>query len=159
MLSALNRIRLDGPPPLPNETFASAIVVVIESGAVDCRYASAGHHIGLVAQGTAHRHLMPTGPVLGIIDDATFSDVSEPFSDRDLLLLATDGFTECRSASQPWHQFGTAGIARAIAGTTPHQWATAARLVAANADAFTGGHYRDDATLAVLARATPPGFA
>jgi hypothetical protein len=151
MLSRFNRVRLDGPPPLCGGTFASALIVAVESGAMHFRYASAGHDIALVVQERSHRHLMPTGPVLGLLDDAIFADSVEPFGPRDRLLLATDGFTECRSKLDGMSQFGTTGIARTMAGASTNSCAVAAYTVAIAADAFTAGHYRDDATVAVIA--------
>jgi sigma-B regulation protein RsbU (phosphoserine phosphatase) len=117
-----------------------------------CRYASAGHDIGLFVNGRRHRHMAPTGPVLGVMPDAVYTDCMEPFGPRDLLLLATDGFTECRNNAEGPRQFGTAGIARCVADEAVQTCASTSRAVARAADLFTGGHYRDDATLAAIAR-------
>lgn len=152
MMGLLNQLRFDGPPPFGNVTFAAALIVTIERCSEICRYASAGHDIGLFFRGRAHRHLRPTGPVLGVFGSAVYTDCIEPFCRDDFLLLATDGFTECRDAFDDGRQFGTAGLARAVATEPPRTCAAAASAVARRADEFSGGRYRDDATLAVIAR-------
>ncbi len=152
MMAMLNRLRFDGPPPNSSVTFASAMIVAIDRSSVICRYASAGHDIGLLFRDRAHRHLAPTGPVLGVIPDAVYADCIEPFGDRDVFVLATDGFTECRSSADRNRQFGTAGIARATGNPAQQSCATVSSAIARSTDAFTGGHYRDDATLAVIVR-------
>jgi sigma-B regulation protein RsbU (phosphoserine phosphatase) len=152
MMSMLNRLRYDGPPPNHSVTFAAAIIVAVERGAMLCRYASAGHDIGLFVRGRSHRHLVPTGPVLGVFPDAVYVNCLEPFGDGDVLILATDGFTECRSDVPGSLQFGTTGIARAAGGVPMDSCIAISRSIARCADEHTGGHYRDDATLAVIAR-------
>jgi serine phosphatase RsbU (regulator of sigma subunit) len=157
MMAMLNRLRFDGPPPTANVTFASAIIVAIERSTMICRYASAGHDIGLLFRDRAHRHLAPTGPVLGVIPDAVYTDCIEPFGNRDFLVLATDGFTECRDNTNQSRQFGTSGIARAVSDTALHSGATLSRALALSIDDFTAGNYRDDATLAVIVRGDRSG--
>ena len=149
MMSMLNRLRFDGPQSNGNVTFAAAIIVAMERGAMICRYASAGHDI---VEDRRQRHLVPTGPVLGILPDAVYTDCLEPFGGDDLLVLATDGFTECRGNAQRADQFGTSGLAHAVAEAGTQSCITVMRAVARCADDFTGGDYRDDATLAVIAR-------
>jgi len=69
-----------------------------------------------------------------------------------VLLIASDGFTECRSDDDRRRQFGTTGIVRALAATASHSHGSASRAVAARADSFTSRRYDDDATLAAVAR-------
>ena len=152
VMSTLNRLRFDGPPPNASVTFAAATIVAVERGAATCRYASAGHDIGLFVRGRSHRHLVPTGPILGIFPDAVYVNCLEPFGDRDVLILATDGFTECRREASGSPQFGTTGIAHAAAALSTNSCTEVSRSIVRRADEHTGGYYRDDATLAVIAR-------
>lgn len=48
--------------------------------------------------------LVPTGPDIGVFDDASFSTV-EPFGADEYILLAVDGFAECSKASDKNIQF------------------------------------------------------
>jgi serine phosphatase RsbU (regulator of sigma subunit) len=151
ILAELNELRFEIPGRSASVTFASAVVAVLDPHARFVRYASAGHDIGVIAHGRAHRHLAPTGPVLGVIDGAVYADCMEPFAGDDLLVLATDGFTECRNAGERSEQFGTSGLVRALAASGGGSCRAAADAVARGADLFTGGLYRDDATVAVVA--------
>lgn len=151
VLGELNAIRFEIPGRSVSVTFASAIVAVLDPCLRFVRYASAGHDIGVIVHGRAHRHLVPTGPVLGVIDDAIYTDCIEPFAGADLLVLATDGFTECRSTGDRARQFGTSGLVRALTARKGLSCHAAARAVAQGADLFTGRVYVDDATVAVMA--------
>jgi serine phosphatase RsbU (regulator of sigma subunit) len=153
IMSILNRLRFDVPqPPYMDATFASAVIVAIERGTMICRYASAGHDIGLFVNGTGHRHLAPTGPVLGVMTEVVYRERIEAFGRHDFLLLGTDGFTECRKNRAGAKQFGTAGIVRSIEDEVRRSCSSISHAVGRSADIFTAGHYRDDATLAVIAR-------
>jgi serine phosphatase RsbU (regulator of sigma subunit) len=154
MLETLNALRFGSPPPYASVTFASALIVAIEPRSATCRYASAGHDIGIIARGRAHQHLESTGPVLGIFDDAEYGEHVETFVHGDLLLVATDGFTECRDVSNRSRQFGTSGLVRALASDMAATCRAISQTVVRSADTFTGGRYRDDATLAVIARSS-----
>jgi sigma-B regulation protein RsbU (phosphoserine phosphatase) len=152
IMDELNRLPFNGSDLTRGVSFASAVVATISRSTQTLCYSSAGHDAALIVKGRRHVHLGPTGPIIGIMPGASFGDAYARFGTTDLLLLATDGFTECRSESDRTTQFGTTGIVRAL-GTNPHRSYRSACLAIVNlADIFTGGHYRDDATLAVIAR-------
>jgi sigma-B regulation protein RsbU (phosphoserine phosphatase) len=152
IMAELNRLPFNGSDLRRCVTFASAVVATISRATQMLCYASAGHDAALIVQGRRHGHLAPTGPIIGIMPGASFADKYARFGTTDLLLLATDGFTECRNEADRETQFGTTGIIRAL-GTNPHRsYRSACRAVVHLADVFTGGSYRDDATLAVIAR-------
>lgn len=59
-------------------------------------YASAGHEPGILYNrltGTI-KELMPTGPILGIIEQASFAEQHIQLEEGDILVLFTDGLTE-----------------------------------------------------------------
>jgi sigma-B regulation protein RsbU (phosphoserine phosphatase) len=151
-LSFLNEVRLDMPRHGFGVPFASAIVVAIDADAPYIRYASAGHEPAIVIEANGHQHLPPTGPILGVVREALFTERVIEFSSGDLLLLSTDGFTECRSYAAPAFQFGTTGIVNALGYDAHHSCRSAVEAVTRAADAFCGGHYREDATLAFISR-------
>jgi serine phosphatase RsbU (regulator of sigma subunit) len=153
MLRELNGVRFEAGPDALGTPFASAFVATIGRAASGLLYASAGHEPALIVGGTsragrAFRKLEPTGPVLGVLRDATYVECLETFAAGDVLLLATDGFTECRSRRDRSAHFGIAGIV----GTLAVPALSVADAVARGADAFTGGSYRDDATVAAIRR-------
>lgn len=151
LLSNLNCLRFGAPPPFADVIFASALIMTFESGSAECRYASAGHDIAIIARKRSHKHLEATGPVLGIFRGAEFTERIEGCSKDDLLLVATDGFTECRHASDRSLQFGMSGIVRALAHSISQTSQSLSESVACYADVYTGNCYRDDATVAVIA--------
>ncbi|WP_342528845.1 SpoIIE family protein phosphatase [Chryseomicrobium sp. FSL W7-1435] len=59
-------------------------------------YASAGHEPGILYNRltATFKELMPTGPILGIIEDATFRERHIQLEEGDILVLFTDGLTE-----------------------------------------------------------------
>lgn len=59
-------------------------------------YGSAGHEPGILYnyKTKTYRELMPTGPLLGIIEDATFQEKRLELEEGDILVLFTDGLTE-----------------------------------------------------------------
>jgi sigma-B regulation protein RsbU (phosphoserine phosphatase) len=158
-MTALNRLRFGTPTPSFGVTFATAFIVEIDRIGTVFRYASAGHDIGILVRGRAHRHTASTGPILGVFDNIAYAERTEAFDGDDLLILATDGFTECRSFPHGERQFGTTGIVQALTHRLAHSPSATATLIAQRADSFTGGQYRDDATLVALARRPPAAAA
>jgi serine phosphatase RsbU (regulator of sigma subunit) len=152
ILEILNGVVLDDKNNPDRVTFASAIVATFDRESPALTYSSAGHDIGLIIRGNAHQHLVPSGPVLGVIPAAAFFDRSESFDSDASLIVATDGFTECREPSRSLRQFGTTGIVKAAISSSRASCSSIARAIALSADRFTSTIYRDDATLAVIAR-------
>ncbi len=151
IMAALNRLRFASTDDHP-EAFAAVFVARIGRGTQTLSYASGGHDTALLFRGRAHHHLVQTGPVIGVIPNAAYGDCIVRFDVGDLLLVATDGFTECRRDRAPSDQFGTSGIVAALrfeAAGSPH---AVCSVVGTFADAFTGGAYRDDATLVAVSR-------
>jgi serine phosphatase RsbU (regulator of sigma subunit) len=152
-LSILNRVRFEVHDPLLDVTFASAFVAHLDRSTPWIRYASAGHELAITVQGTNHEHLIPTGPVLGVFRDPIYDDGLQILADDDLLLLATDGFTECRHRANSSLQFGTLGLLDALRSWDTPWSVFATKAVVLHADTFCGGLYRDEATIALVSRA------
>jgi sigma-B regulation protein RsbU (phosphoserine phosphatase) len=150
IIAELNALRFECRDGIAESTFASAFVGRIDPVRSELLYASAGHELALLFRGRAHRHLDPTGPVLGVFPDATYADVALLLTSADVLLLATDGVTEARHASDPKTQFGTTGLVRSIDVAPPGSAADLADRVMCASEAFCGNNRRDDATVAVL---------
>jgi phosphoserine phosphatase RsbU/P len=152
IITALNRMPFNGADFTHDVTFASAVIATVSRSTQTLSYASAGHDTALIVHGRRHVHLAPTGPILGVIPDAVYEEADVRFGTTDLLVVATDGFTECRSESNRASQFGTTGILRALRSDANQSHRSACRAVVHEADVFTGGTYSDDATLAVIVR-------
>jgi sigma-B regulation protein RsbU (phosphoserine phosphatase) len=152
ILAALNTLQLAGGRRSGDHAFATVFIATLTRTGEALCYASAGHDTALILRGRSHEHLAPTGPVIGVMGDASFADGLATFGPTDLLLVATDGFTECRSEDDDRRQFGTSGIIRALGATPPRSHRSVSRTVALSADVFTGERYRDDATLVAIRR-------
>ncbi len=113
-------------------------------------FANAGHYPPILvrAGGTVER-LVPGGPVMGVLPDASYEQGRVSIGAGDRLVLFTDGITEARQADDT--EFGEERlIALAVENRACSAPALQARLAEAVA-LFTGGTFQDDATLIVLA--------
>lgn len=114
-------------------------------------YTSCGHEPGLGRRASgAMEELGPTGPPLGIDQNASYSEGSITLSPGDTLLLYTDGLSE---AGQSRRQLlGTSGLTRLLVSRpeSADVQAEAEALVAQVSD-FAGGVFRDDVAV-LLAR-------
>ncbi len=129
-------------------TFAY-VVIDLDQGTVT--YANAGHNPPLIvrADGTLER-LPPTGLVLGVSPDWTYTTGKATFGPGDRLICYTDGFTEARNGDD--EEFGEDPLA-ALAQATPRGSAeTLAEALTSAVITWTGGDAQDDATLIVVER-------
>jgi sigma-B regulation protein RsbU (phosphoserine phosphatase) len=113
-------------------------------------FANAGHYPPILvrADGSVER-LVPGGPVMGVLHDASYEQGRVSIGAGDRLVLFTDGITEARDRDDT--EFGeTRLIALAVENRACSAPALQARLAEAVAS-FTGGTFQDDATLIVLA--------
>jgi two-component system, sensor histidine kinase ChiS len=81
---------------LESSHFVTALTGWLDPQTGALRYASAGHVPGLLrrASGTGVERLMPTGPVVGILEESTFDEAQTLLRPGDALLLLTDGILE-----------------------------------------------------------------
>lgn len=131
--------------------FVTAFVGVYDAAIGEITYTSCGHEPGLVRRASgAMEELGPTGPPLGIDQNASYSEGSITLSPGDTLLLYTDGLSE---AGQSRRQLlGTSGLTRLLVSLpeSADVQAEAEALVAQVSD-FAGGVFRDDVAV-LLAR-------
>lgn len=97
--------------------FASLFIAVSDGRTAELRYASAGHETGLLFDDAGrHRHLDPTGPILGLramLPSPSFGERAVPLG--KLLVLVTDGITEARRFNgDTLAFFGSTGVVRAV---------------------------------------------
>lgn len=132
--------------------------VTLFAGLYDARtgeivYASCGHEPGLLhraGDGRADR-LEPTGPPLGVWENAAYTEGRVTLSPGDALLLHTDGLSE--AGPTRLDLLGTEGLMRALrAHADAPDAQAAAALIVAEADAHARGVFRDDVCALLLRR-------
>ncbi|MEU8234820.1 SpoIIE family protein phosphatase [Actinoplanes sp. NPDC048967] len=102
LLGHLNRITCDLDEERP-ETAATAIVARYEPAQRRLTWAQAGHPPPLLSRGGRTQPLpRPSGPMLGVVEDASYECAELRLAVGDLLLLYTDGLVEyrCRSLDE-----------------------------------------------------------
>ncbi len=102
LLGHLNRLTCDLDEERP-ETAATAIVARYEPALRRLTWAQAGHPPPLLCHGGRTRPLArPCGPMLGVVEDATYECAELRLAVGDVLLLYTDGLVEhrCRSMDE-----------------------------------------------------------
>jgi phosphoserine phosphatase RsbU/P len=130
--------------------FVTFCYAVVDTTSRRIAYANAGHFppILMHADGTVDR-LAPTGLVLGIAPDWSYTTGTARFGSGDRIVFFTDGITEALTPAGD--EFGED---RLIDLTRTYRGESAERLVATLTDAvatWTEGSPQDDATLIVVA--------
>lgn len=127
--------------------FVAMFVGILDMRTMTLRYASAGHPGAFLRRATAVRALPVNGPLVGLDRNSVFSSSVEPLNVGDLLVLATDGFTEARTAKGTILDDDSALALVADAKTDPQGCAD--DLIAA-VRRHSGGKLSDDLALVVL---------
>lgn len=91
------------------------------------------------------------GTLVGILDDAEFTDSTLNLARGDALLLSTDGITESRSGTE---LFGEVRLAEALASCAGRDATGIVQGLDAAVAGFRAGRARDDLALLVI-RAEP----
>jgi sigma-B regulation protein RsbU (phosphoserine phosphatase) len=101
---ALRRANEDLRPDLDGVTFVTALAAVVDLGARHLVVARAGHNPAMLANPSrtpAVKELDPPGMVLGMAEgarfDALLSHAEEDLASGDLILVYSDGITECEN--------------------------------------------------------------
>jgi serine phosphatase RsbU (regulator of sigma subunit) len=139
-----------------NDLFIDAVrepglFVVLFFGIFDARtmqftYASAGHPCAFVRRAGGVESLPPTGPIIGLFHDSSYTAATVVLQLDDVLFLATDGLTESRDAHGAL--LGDEGVADMLR-TAPREPQALCDLTVGTVRSRAGGRITDD--LAVLA--------
>lgn len=125
------------------------VVVDLAEGVVT--YANAGHNPPLLVRASgAVERLSPTGLVLGVSPDWTYTSGRVAFGSGDRLICYTDGITEARNAEDA--EYGDEAMEQLAAQTPRGSAEGLADALSAAVMAWTGGAAQDDATLIVVER-------
>jgi phosphoserine phosphatase RsbU/P len=130
--------------------FVTFCYAVIDTEAMTVAYANAGHFppILMRANGTAEQ-LAPTGLVLGVTADWTYTSGVIELGRGDRLVCYTDGITEALAPDDG--EFGEDRLVETIRSLRAEPPDRLARAVSDAVAAWTGGSPQDDATLIVTA--------
>ncbi|MGI9089750.1 MAG: SpoIIE family protein phosphatase [Gemmatimonadaceae bacterium] len=138
--------------------FATLFVGAYDKGDGMLTYVNCGQEPALIrrAAGGMVEQLVPTGPVLGLFEGATFEERTVALGPGDSLAVFTDGLTEVgRSRTEMLGVEGVADLLRGLTGVADPQ-EIVSRLMA-GVDAHAGSGVRDDQCLlvGVVAAALP----
>lgn len=126
-------------------------VIASAGGAVTVRYANAGHVPLLHAKEGGIEEVYVGSPLLGMVEDASFSAVDFELNPGDRLLAFTDGLMEQENPSR--EAFGEARVGAALAEKARPLDEVLTGLLQA-VEAFAGtAEWADDATLIAVERA------
>jgi sigma-B regulation protein RsbU (phosphoserine phosphatase) len=129
--------------------FVTFLYGILDGETHTFQYCNAGHLYPILVSGGSARMLEQGGAVLGVFPDWIYEDSSVELRTGDRLLLFTDGITEASDAEG--REFEETSIATfAKANSTLSAKELNSRLLA-KVTAFCGAHFRDDATLLVIA--------
>jgi sigma-B regulation protein RsbU (phosphoserine phosphatase) len=135
--------------------FLTVVIARIDLRRGEVVYANAGHPPPLVVEGGRARPIgPPTGTILGILEDAVFTQRSARLAPGATLLAYTDGATEARS---PEGQF--LGEERFVGLVVEAEHADGRRVVEdilARVDLFQAGERADDLTILYFRAQMPP---
>jgi sigma-B regulation protein RsbU (phosphoserine phosphatase) len=122
---------------------------ILDADAHTFQYCNAGHLYPILVSDGSSSMLEQGGAVLGVFPEWVYENSMVELRAGDRLLLFTDGITEAADAEE--REFEEASIAAfAKANRTLGANDLTVRLLA-QVTAFCGAHFRDDATLLVIA--------
>jgi sigma-B regulation protein RsbU (phosphoserine phosphatase) len=135
---------------MASDRFVTLFYAQLEGAAQRLRYTSAGHNPPFVLhQDGAHERLREGGGVLGVFQNQTFRSGVTQLQPGDRVVLYTDGVTEaCNAADEEFGEVRLLQVLRENRGSSARELQK--RILDAAAD-FSGGMWRDDATLLVVA--------
>ncbi len=128
-------------------SFVSLFAGVLDAESQTLRYASAGHSPVYLRRGESVRQLPVTGPLIGLRSEDEFASLEETLAPHDIVVLATDGFTEARDTSGI--MLDDAGAMRIIRDAPKHPQKLADHIVT-SVTRMSGGRIADDLALLVI---------
>jgi len=132
-----------------NDRFITFFYALLDGPTRRLRYANAGHNAPFVLhQDGTHDRLEAGGCVLGVFEDQYYELGTAQLADGDRVVLFTDGVTEAWDSAE--EEFGEARLLRVLEGHRESSPEELQREILQAVGEFSGGHWRDDATLLVL---------
>jgi serine phosphatase RsbU (regulator of sigma subunit) len=136
----------------PVAPFITAFLARIDCRLGAVRYCNAGHFPPIVLRADGRIDLLETGgPLLGAIEEASFTSEELLLQPGETLVIYSDGVLECRNAAE--EEFGTERLSAALrAAEQQSAHATLVMLLAALQDFANGRPVCDDISLTVIRR-------
>jgi len=131
------------------DKFVTFFCGVLDAASRTFRYCNAGHPYPILVSSGAVRTLDQNGAVLGVFPTWTYQDSSVDLSSGDRLLLFTDGITEAEGPGG--EEFGMEKVAAFAESHAANSAVKMNQQLIAQVTEFCGAHFRDDATLLVVA--------
>ncbi len=132
---------------LPTGRFVTLVYAILDRKRMTLTYELAGHNMPLLLRGSEVILLPGSGPVLGILPNATFADQTIPLRPGDRIVFSTDGITE--AFNPEGEEFGEGRLIAAALAATATAHATRTAIMSA-VDTFAHHHFHDDASLIVV---------
>jgi sigma-B regulation protein RsbU (phosphoserine phosphatase) len=125
-------------------SYITVSAVRIDKSACEFHYATAGHNVPILLKNKQgiHEIELPSPPISNWMSDFAYQEKAFPFEHGDMLVMLTDGVTECKNSAGEMF-----GIERAE--SVLHQSRNAEDFVSkirAALSVFSGGAYSDDVT-------------
>ena len=131
------------------DKFVTFFCGVLDATSCTLRYCNAGHPYPMLVSSGAVRTLDQGGSVLGFFPAWTYQESSVGLGSGDRLLLFTDGITEAEGPDG--EEFGTERVSSFAKIHAANSAAKMNQELLAQVTEFCGAHFKDDATLLVLA--------
>ena len=147
LLDRLNRVMFENSPPAK---YVTAFYGELDPATGVFTYVNAGHNPPLVVCDGKARALDSTGPVVGLIQPARFTTGTERLDPGTLLLLYTDGVTECENLAEA--EYGFERLTRLVERTAASELAAVAAALFDDLALYSAGAPPKDDTTAVLVR-------
>jgi len=143
------------PDTTAGNAFVTAVLATYDPASGRLRYVNCGHNPPLLDRPGQPPHWLDTGgPLLGLIDDATFEIGEVQLAPDDQLVIFTDGIVEARSAAGVW--FGTERLAKLVSAQRGQRARDLVENVVGEARMLAGVlGLEDDATMLLLRRTSP----
>jgi serine phosphatase RsbU (regulator of sigma subunit) len=140
------------PDTTAGSAFVTAVLATYDPASGRLRYVNCGHNPPLLDRPGQPPHWLETGgPLLGLIDDATFEIGEVQLVPGDQLVIFTDGIVEARSPAGVW--FGTERLASLVTAQRGQRARALVDQIVGEARMLAGVRgLEDDATMLLLRR-------
>jgi phosphoserine phosphatase RsbU/P len=132
---------------LPTGRFVTLVYGILDRSKMTLTYELAGHNPPLLLRGSDVIELTGSGPVLGMLPGATFSDQTIALRVGDLFLLSTDGVTEAFNPAG--EEFGEARLIAAARSSAMSAHSIRTAVMHSVTD-FAENNFHDDASLLIV---------
>jgi sigma-B regulation protein RsbU (phosphoserine phosphatase) len=147
----LDRINADISGRVGDGRFITFCYLLLDSDGNTLRYSNAGHNPPYLVRGGGIRELDVSGIPLGIFGDTHYPDSEEVLSPDDVVLLYSDGITECMNEDE--EEFGEDRLKMVLAASSSGSAHDVSEAVVRAVDEFRQeAASSDDITLVVLKR-------